>query len=187
MPRQWLLNQNERVNKLIRNNGSLTNYYCIPQPNMGYYNINHSFIMTNDLVDSSIVEIKYLLVNESSIIKYLLIINNYIGLPIELNQIIAEYILTKRYLDLKVRISYPETYPFNPPHMSLMFVKSNMFNVSNIKEYFEYLINNHNQQFNNRVNWSAILHIDKNILHFLVMINKFIDYDAVNPDNALNI
>lgn len=178
MTRQWLLNQNERVNRIIKSNGSLGKYYCLQQPNIGYYKINHTFSLVDDLVDTSVIHIKYLSVDEESIIKYLLIMTNYIGLPIELNPIISNYILKKKYLNLKVRITYPETYPFNPPHWNLINVKSNIFIVNNLNEYFQYLIDNHNQQFNNRCNWSAILHIDKNILNFLVMINRFIDYDS---------
>ena len=178
MPRQWLLNQNERVKKIIKNNGSLGKYYCLPQPKIGHYKINHTFSMIDDIIDTSVIYIKYLCVDEESIIKYLLIMTNYIGLPYELNPIIANYILTTKYLKLKVRITYPETYPFNPPHWSLIDVKSNIFIVHNLNEHFQYLIDNHNQQFNDRCNWSAILHIDKNILHFLVMINRFIDYDS---------
>lgn len=187
MTRQWLLNQNERVKRIIKNNGTLGKYYCLHQPNIGYYKLNHIFTMTDDLVDSSIINLKYLSVDEQSIIKYLLITCNYIGLPIELNPIIANYILTKRYLNLKVRITYPDTYPFNPPHWNLIDVKSNIFKVHNLNEYFEYLLDNHNQQFNNRCNWSAILHIDKNILNFLVMINRFIDYDSSTFAHASNI
>lgn len=178
MPRQWLLNQNQRINKIIKNHGTLENYYCLQQPTFGHYKINHNFNIIDDLVDTSIIHIKYLSVDEESIIKYLLIINHYIGLPIELNPIIANYILSKRYLNLSVRISYSENYPFEPPSWSLISVKSNIFNVSNLNEYFKYLIDNHNQQFNDRCNWSAILHIDKNVLHFLTMINRFIEYDS---------
>ena len=186
MTRQWLLNQNERVKRIIKNNGSLGKYYCLHQPNIGHYKLNHIFTMTDDHVDSSIINIKYLSVDEESIIKYLLIMTNYIGLPIELNPIISNYILKKKYLNLKVRITYPETYPFNPPNFTLMNVKSNIFNVHNLNDYFHYLIDTHNQQFNDRCNWSAILHIDKNILHFLVMINRFIDYDSSISEYAVN-
>ena len=178
MPRQWLLNQNEQIKKIIRNNGTLENYYCLPQPNIGHYNISHTFTTTDDLTDSSIININYISVDEESIIKYLLIMRNNIRLPIELNQIIANYILTKRYLNLKVRMTYTENYPFDPPCFTLINVASNIFNVVNLNDYFHYLIDSHNQQFNKRYNWSTIIHIDKNILYFLVMINKFIDYDA---------
>lgn len=186
MTRQWLLNQNERINKIIINNGSLAKYYCLSQPNIGKYTINHTFTMIDDCVDTSIIHLKYISVNEQSIIKYLLVMSNYIGLPIELNPIIANYILTKRYLNLKVRITYPESYPFAPPYWSLLNVKSNMFNTINVTQYFQYLLNIHNEQFNDRKNWSAILHIDKNVLHFLVMINRLIDYDSSIFECALN-
>lgn len=186
MTRQWLINQNERVNKIIINNGSLAKYYCLSQPNIGKYTINHSFTMIDDLVDTSVIDIQYISVDELSIIKYLIIMTNYIGLPIELNPIIANYILTKKYLNLKVRITYPESYPFDPPQWSLISAKSNMFNVINVREYFQYLVDIHNEQFNDRRNWSAILHIDKNVLHFLVMINRLIDYDSSISECALN-
>ena len=96
--------------------------------------------MIDDIIDTSVIYIKYLCIDEESIIKYLLIMTSYIGLPYELNPIIANYILTTKYLNLKVRITYPETYPFNPPHWNLIDVKSNIFIVNNLNEYFQYLI-----------------------------------------------
>jgi len=76
-------------------------------------------------------------------------------------------------LTIKTKIVYPHDYPFAPPQWSLVCVQHNIVSRLNLKEYYEYLVETHNNQY--QVDWSPSIHVDKDILDFIRKINHF-DY-----------
>jgi hypothetical protein len=92
-------------------------------------------------------------------------------LPMDIICKISSYINCS--LTIKTKIVYPQDYPFAPPQWSLVCVRHNMVSRLNLKEYYEYLVETHNNQY--QVDWSPSIHIDKDILDFIRRINNF-DY-----------
>lgn len=91
------------------------------------------------------------------------------NLPIEIIRDIASY--DDHYIQLKIKIKYPNMYPFEPPVWSLLDVKSKINTHIGLKEYYEYIIDNHNNQ--NSGWWSSAINIEKDLLLFLTRINHF--------------
>jgi hypothetical protein len=92
-------------------------------------------------------------------------------LPMDVICNIASYL--NCYLTIKTKIVYPQDYPFSPPQWSLACVQHNIVSRLNLKEYYEYLVETHNNQY--QVDWSPSIHVDKDILDFIRRINHF-DY-----------
>ncbi|NDA89557.1 MAG: hypothetical protein EBY20_01390 [Alphaproteobacteria bacterium] len=92
-------------------------------------------------------------------------------LPMDIICKIASYLNCS--LTIKTKIIYPAAYPFEPPQWSLVCVKHNIESRINLKEYYEYLVETHNNKY--RLDWSPAIHIDIDILDFISKINHF-DY-----------
>lgn len=91
-------------------------------------------------------------------------------LPPELSSVIHSY--TTGRLSITASILYTSEYPFRPPIWSLIDVKHNTINTSlNLKDYYSYLIDNHNEQYSN--DWSPAINYDIDILDFIQKINHF--------------
>jgi len=93
------------------------------------------------------------------------------SLPMDIICNISSYL--NCYLTIKTKIVYPPDYPFVAPQWSLVCVQHNMVSRLNLKEYYEYLVETHNNQY--QVDWSPSIHVDKDILDFIRRINHF-DY-----------
>jgi hypothetical protein len=92
-------------------------------------------------------------------------------LPMDIIRKISSYL--NCYLEIKTKIVYPPAYPFDPPQWSLVCVRHNIESRLNLKEYYEYLVETHNNKY--RVDWSPAIHINIDILDFISKINHF-DY-----------
>jgi hypothetical protein len=92
-------------------------------------------------------------------------------LPMDIICKISSYL--NCYLTIKTKIVYPQDYPFEPPQWSLVCVKHNIESRMNLKEYYEYLVETHNNKYS--IDWSPAIHIDIDILDFISKINHF-DY-----------
>jgi hypothetical protein len=92
-------------------------------------------------------------------------------LPLEIICEISSYLNCS--LTIKTKITYPQDYPFDPPQWSLVCVQHNMKSRLNLKEYYEYLIETHNNQY--QLDWSPAIHINVDILDFVRKVNHF-DY-----------
>jgi hypothetical protein len=92
-------------------------------------------------------------------------------LPMDIICKISSYL--NCYLTIKTKIVYPQDYPFEPPQWSLVCVKHNIESRMNLKEYYEYLVETHNNKYT--IDWSPAIHIDIDILDFISKINHF-DY-----------
>jgi len=95
---------------------------------------------------------------------------DFIHLPEEINNLISEYCTTIIYIRLE--IFFPDNYPFMQPNYSFVKVKHNISNPPiNIEEYYKYIIDNHNKQY--EINWSPAITIGVDILYFIQRINHF--------------
>lgn len=92
-------------------------------------------------------------------------------LPMDIICKISSYL--NCYLTIKTKIVYPQDYPFDPPQWSLVCVRHNIESRLNLKEYYEYLVETHNNQYS--VDWSPAIHINVDILDFIRRLNNF-DY-----------
>lgn len=88
------------------------------------------------------------------------------SLPIELSNIIAEY--NTYFVNLEIKITFPDSYPFCPPIWSLQEAK---YNVSIPDDYYANIIENHNHHY--EYDWSPAISIEKDILYFIQKINHF--------------
>jgi len=170
---QILIKRDNRVKKILKyNHNNLAEFFNLNQPKYGKYEIYHKL---EDDTQISKINIIYVSIDIDILDKYLLIMNNYIGLPIELNPIIANFILEQKYIKLQTHIHYPVSYPYSPPNWHLSAIKSNMFHDLDKTGYFEHLIELHNFGLQS---WNGILHIEKDIMNFIVTLNSFIEYDS---------
>lgn len=93
---------------------------------------------------------------------------DFIGLPIEISNIINEY--AKDMIEIRTWIHYPEAYPFNRPTWEYIMVKHNThLNIEQkIKESVD-LLNCNYQEY-----WSPIAQFEVQFLGFFVLVNKSI-------------
>lgn len=101
----------------------------------------------------------------------------YIGLPIELNEVICKFIPENLYVDLEFNVDYSDNYPFENPLWSFSNINTNIFCDMNLAEYFKYKVKTYNDNYMN--SWSPAIWIDKELISFLASINNFeymIDY-----------
>lgn len=92
-------------------------------------------------------------------------------LPMDVICNIASYLNCS--LTIKTKIVYSQDYPFDPPSWSLVSINHNIDSRLNLKEYYEYLVETHNNKY--QVDWSPAIHINIDILDFISKINHF-DY-----------
>ena len=93
-----------------------------------------------------------------------------IGLPFEINQIIAKYILEEYEIKLNIVMFFPQNYPYHRPHCDLIEVQTNIKSNVNSETYYKLICNMHNQK-----EWNMSVTIDKDILDLYLSLNK-IDY-----------
>ena len=95
-------------------------------------------------------------------------IYNLNNLPLDINSLIASY-YTPNYIHLKIQITSPEDYPFNPPIWKIISVKHSL--KINLYEYYKYIVDSHNKIM--KRNWSPAIKIEGDILYFITKINHF--------------
>jgi ubiquitin-protein ligase len=139
------------------NNSNLKEYFGIIDTPQRIVNINATH--NNDAV---ICTVSFKEVNKMINIRCL---------PMDIICKISSYL--NCYLTIKTKIIYPQDYPFEPPQWSLVCVKHNIESRMNLKEYYEYLVETHNNKYT--IDWSPAIHIDIDILDFISKINHF-DY-----------
>lgn len=92
-------------------------------------------------------------------------------LPSEINNIIHSYLVS--YIEINTNIFYGDGYPFSPPQWNLTSVVNKSSSIINLHEYYEYIVNCHNNQYT--INWSPAIIIEKDILFFITRINFFLE------------
>lgn len=78
--------------------------------------------------------------------------NNIRELPHEINNIIHSYLVY--YIEINTIILYGDGYPFSPPQWNLTSVVNKSSSIINLHEYYEYIVNCHNNQYT--INWSLL-------------------------------
>ena len=172
------------------NNTFLRNYQTLTRRirNEGKTNLSEFFNIINTPINNIKITLKLvdignkLLVNiDFSSKRYLEEAENIknidIGLPMELNIIISEFVPINYFFNYKIELEYPDGYPFDPPIWKLNDIKSNLFFILD-REYFQYLIDDHNEI--NSISWSATIKIDKDILIFYAKLKCIIEYILKN-------
>jgi len=92
-------------------------------------------------------------------------------LPQEINNIIHSYLVS--YVEINTIILYGDGYPFLPPQWNLSSVINKSSATINLNEYYEYIVNCHNNQYT--INWSPAIIIEKDILLFITRVNFFLE------------
>nr|QDY52107.1 hypothetical protein 3_86 [Mimiviridae sp. ChoanoV1] len=93
-----------------------------------------------------------------------------IGLPFEINQIIAKHILEEYEIKLNIIMFFSRNYPYNRPHCDLIEVQTNFNSNVNFETYYKLICN-----MNNQKEWNMSVTIDKDILDLYLSLDK-IDY-----------
>jgi hypothetical protein len=98
-------------------------------------------------------------------------IYNFNNLPIEIIRQIQEY--GDNFIDMEIDIYFPKQYPYIRPIWRISNIKHNikLKQPLTVKEYYNYIINNHNN--NNKIYWSPATKIETDIIEFIQKINHF--------------
>ena len=158
-----LSNRGRRVNdftNIINLHGSLEKYFGITNENGTEFKTKIN-IQTLDGFNQFELNLDIIIINNYKIYN----LNN---LPLDINSLIASY-YTPNYIHLKIQITSPEDYPFNPPIWKIMSVKHSL--KINLYEYYKYIVDSHNKIMNH--SWSPAIKIDVDILYFIAKINHF--------------
>ena len=158
-----LSNRGRRVNdftNIINLHGSLEKYFGITNENGTEFKTKIN-IQTLDGFNQFELNLDIIIINNYKIYN----LNN---LPLDINSLIASY-YTPNYIHLKIQITSPEDYPFNPPIWKIMGVKHSL--KINLYEYYKYIVDSHNEIMKH--SWSPAIKIDVDILYFILKINHF--------------
>jgi hypothetical protein len=93
---------------------------------------------------------------------------DFLELPKDINRLIASYNVDS--LAITVKITFGERYPFYQPTWELIDIDSNICTHIDLKDYYGYLVENHNKT---NEDWSPIVSIEADILGFVQKINHF--------------
>ena len=158
-----LSNRGRRVNdftNIINLHGSLEKYFGITNENGTEFKTKIN-IQTLDGFNQFEINLDFIIINNYKIYN----LNN---LPLDINSLIASY-YTPNYIHLKIQITSPEDYPFNPPIWKMINVKHSL--KINLYEYYKYIVDSHNKIM--KRNWSPAIKIEGDILYFITKINHF--------------
>ena len=158
-----LSNRGRRVNdftNIINLHGSLEKYFGITNENGTEFKTKIN-IQTLDGFNQFELNLDIIIIHNYKIYN----LNN---LPLDINSLIASY-YTPNYIHLKIQITSPEDYPFNPPIWKIISVKHSL--KINLYEYYKYIVDSHNKIM--KRNWSPAIKIEGDILYFITKINHF--------------
>jgi len=102
--------------------------------------------------------------------------------PKEINDIISSY--ASEFINIKLKILHFDDYPFKHPVWSLLDVSYNIKLPLNLKDYYNYIVKNHNDR--HAFDWSPATDIEKDILEFIQKINHFdmlLEYKLFNKES----
>jgi hypothetical protein len=158
-----LSNRGRRVNdftNIINLHGSLEKYFGITNENGIKFKTKIN-IQTLDGFNQFEINLDIIIIHNNKIYN----LNN---LPLDINSLIASY-YTPNYIHLKIQITSPEDYPFNPPIWKIIDVKHSL--KMNLYEYYKYIVDSHNKIMKD--SWSPAIKIEVDILYFISKINHF--------------
>jgi len=161
----------KRYNRLLKfsNNKDLTEYIDIINDDN-----NKTTIKFDRLPDGPILyEIDFYRkvgIENSNIVR-----NNYIGLPMELNEIIADFMIQEYKLTLFLKQEINDHYPYVRSSFSYISHNTNIITDLDLPEYYKYLC-----VINNELEWLPSIELTKEILMFFFTQLNTIDY-IINP------
>ena len=157
------MNFDYRYQKFLENipDRNLSNYLGLIDTQNEKSTIN--FLKSEDYLYLNIEFRKVFYRDESNFIR-----RNYIGLPMEINNIIAKFILEEKILTVNIVMFYPQLYPFCRPIIDVYSVNTNFKTKINLTEFYRNLCDYHN-----RKEWHSNITIDKDILDLYISFNKF--------------
>ena len=161
----------KRYNRLLKfsNNKDLTEYIDIINDDN-----NKTTIKFDRLPDGPILyEIDFYRkvgIENSNIVR-----NNYIGLPMELNEIIADFMIQEYKLILFLKQEINVHYPYVRSYFSYISHNTNIITDLDLPEYYKYLC-----EINNELEWLPSIELTKEILMFFFTQLNTIDY-IINP------
>ena len=150
----------EHLSNIINLHGSLEKYFGITNENGIEFKTKIN-IQALDGFNQFELNLDVIIIHNNKIYN----LNN---LPLDINSLIASY-YTPNYIHLKIQITSPEDYPFNPPIWKIISVKHSL--KINLYEYYKYIVDSHNKIM--KRNWSPAIKIDADILYFITKINHF--------------
>jgi len=155
-----LFENNKKHFKMILCEMSIAEYYQII-PTIGSLQFNIDFTDDGRYKFTVIYKTKY-------IPKY-----NIIKLPVEMNDIINSYL--DDYIILNFIVDLTCDFPFSKPIWNLMSVDHSYYGRLSIClfEYYKYIVDLHNDMYNEKNNWSPIMNIKSDILKIICRINHF--------------
>jgi len=120
-------------------------------------------------------------------------IGKFASLPEEICRYIEEY--THEHLYLKLKVTFPQLYPYVPASWSLEDIQnyipynSEAYGDMTLREYYEYLVQCHNEKYRELVyindnlqpNWSPATTLENDILLLISRIHPTLLYEALCP------
>lgn len=118
--------------------------------------------------------LKFNFMKTTNLEKAELIRHNYIGLPMEINEIIADFVLQKNELSILVCQFYPNLYPYFRPHLEIIDIQKNFDTKVDLESFYKRICNTHN-----RKEWHTSVLLDKDILDLYIDFSRM-DYILEN-------
>ena len=133
------MNFDFRYQKFLENipNRNLSNYLGLIDSQNEKSTIN--FLKSDDYLYLNISFKKVFYRSESNFIK-----KHYIGLPMEINDIIAKFVLEEKILTVNIVMFHPQLYPFYRPFIELISVNANFKTKIDLKDFYRNLCDYHN-------------------------------------------
>jgi len=155
---------------MIGNRGNYLRHMVTLNPEVllqKYFGISNTdkskeFALHMSLIETNLLEVSFTY-------KKLFPFIDFRALPLEISDLIHSY--TSGYICIKANILYTSEYPFRQPIWKLIDVEHNVSSYINLKEYYEYLIKKHNEQY--LIDWSPAINFNTDILDFIQKINHF--------------
>ena len=104
-----------------------------------------------------------------------------LDIPDDLQRMIDSY--NHNYIRITLHIEFPESYPFKPQIWHLVDVEHNLCISYNLREYYDRITKNHNEQYA-AICWSPAIDIQHDILYFIERIHHFdyvLEIEKANP------
>lgn len=160
----------KRYNRLLKfsNNQDLTEYIDIINDDNNKTTINFDRLPDGPII-YEIYFYRKVGIENSNIVR-----NNYIGLPMELNEIIADFMIQEYKLTLFLKQEINDHYPYVRSYFSYISHNTNIITDLDLLEYYKYLC-----EINNELEWLPSIELTKEILMFFTQLNT-IDY-IINP------
>ena len=99
-------------------------------------------------------------------IKYI----QFVNLPEDINHEIYSF-LSPQYINVTYEMTIDNDFPFTPPTWTLYSIHYKCTLELNIQEYYNYLIQNHNDE--SIRNWSPAIKLEQEILRLIARLNHF--------------